>query len=292
MKHQLQTSALVNKNKTFVLTVIVIAMVTVALLPVKTTDSVSAQINQSISAEQLDNLERKVFQRTYENDPISKRLQRLELLAFGATQYGSNFERWQRIQKNLRNKNDGLKNNRLSQVAPKHNDTSASLNELEKYVFKKTSSGQSASARLDKLETKLFGKTSNAMPTDQRIARLERTLGIASTPQQMAEASGMPPSSRSFNMPYFHHGQPGMPNTFGFGFNRDDMNDPDLSQFESQMSQMFDAMERQMQEQMRQQGKTTPNPRQMPYYNAPQIIPQPKVSPDGKVPAYSDPNFI
>ena len=259
-----------------------------------------------ITDEQLAATEHKLLQRTYEHDPLSKRLQRLELFIFGATQYGSNEQRWHNI-------NHYLSNNNTSK-----NNISSSLNELEKYVFKKTTPAESTSKRLAKLETKLFGQPSPAMPTANRIARLQRTLGLAATP---GDTANVPPSMRGMPdmmMPGFGFG-----NNFGFGDNG--MGD---------MSQLFREME-QMQEQMQQMqphgfdqqspgfeehhfymystpdggfkigpepdpnfnpkhqkpngGKgVKPNPPALP---APQLIPQPN-SPEERVPSYADPNFI
>ncbi len=246
-----------------------------------------ARPNQGISDNELTATELKLLSKTYANDPLSKRLQRLELLTFGSTQYGSADERWHNIQSFLKNKNGSPKHN-----SGGSNGVSTSLNELEKYVFKKTNPSLSTVNRLDKLETKLFGQASASLAIERRIARLQRTLGLPDASGQMADLPNQtfPPGIREFNSsPYFKHTQPGMPNSYGFsfGFNGDDMNDPDLSQFETQMNRMMREMERQMQEQM--QPSQPPNPKRSPEFNAPRMAPQPERE---KIPPYNDPNFI
>ena len=159
---------------------------------------------------------------------------------------------------------------------------------------KKTNPSLSTANRLDKLETKLFGKSSTSLTVENRIARLQRTLGLPSSSGEMADLPDqtLPPGMRGFNnSPYFKHMRPGMPNTFGFGFDSDDMNDPNLSQLETQMNRAFRDMERQMQEQMQQAPGEYHNqvPRRLPNFGAPQLIPQPQRE---KIPSYNDPNFI
>jgi hypothetical protein len=273
-----------------------------------------------ITEEHLAATEQKLLQKTYTNDPLPKRLQRLELSLFGATQYGSDEQRWRNIK------------HALNAATPKSN-ISSSLNELEKYVFNKTApagkttSQATALQRLNRLETKLFGKPSPSMPTAYRVERLKRTLGLAATPDGMAQ---LPPSIR---------GMPGMemaPGTpmFGFGnnfgFDGNGTGDPDFNQFESQMSQLFREME-QMQQMQPYGSDQTPgneehrfymystpdggfkfgtdpgnnlNPKNtkpnggknkklkpIPSLPAPQLTPQPNV-PEDHIPSYADPNFI
>lgn len=252
------------------------------------------------------------------DDPLPKRLQRLELLTFGATQYGSNLERWRNIKHYISqagtNKNNG---NGQPQSSSAPANISTSLNALEKYVFKKTFSGEPTARRLDKLEAKLFGQPSTSMPAAERIARLQRTLGVNASPHEMAELpnGGLPPMFRDFS---------------------GDMLDPEWGGMNSQMAQMLQEMQRQMQGQgidqlpgngqyefryhiygspdggfrigpdsdpnitpnpgfkgqkRSPQRKQAPPPERMPDFNAPQMIPQPG-PPAESIPSYNDPNFI
>ncbi len=248
--------------------------------------------NQNVYENELAATELKLLGKTYTNDPLSKRLQRLELLTFGSTQYGSPEERWHNIESFLQNKNSPSRHN-----SAHSNNISNSLNELEKYVFKKTNPALSTAKRLDKLETKLFGQPNVSLPTERRIARLERTLGLPDSSGEMAELPNqtLSPRIRGFNnSPYFKRIQPGMPNSFGFSFglNGDDMDDPDLSQFEAQMNRMFNEMQRQMQDPMQEAPTYPMQPpiqKRSPGFNGPRWSPQPE---GAKIPAYNDPNFI
>ena len=200
----------------------------------------------------------------------------------------------------------------------------------KKYVFKKTMPQENSSVRLNKLEVKLFGKSSPGMPIAYRVDRLKRTLGLEATPGGgMAQLpNSLPPSFR---------GMPGMEMTPGtpmfgnnFGFNGNDMNDPDLNQFDSQMSQLFRQMEQMQQMQPHdfdqspgdgnhsyhywmystpegglkfgQEGDPNPSPNQRKpggknvkptprSVPAPQLMPQPNI-PEQRIPSYADPNFI
>jgi hypothetical protein len=259
-----------------------------SILPVRAANSNNYINNQGINEAELSAAELKYLAKTYQNDPLSKRLQRLELLAFGSTQYGYPDDRWHNIQSALRNKSTSPNKKTIGV-----NGVASSLNELEKYVFKTTTPSLSISKRLDKLEAKLFGKTSSGLATENRIARLQKTLGLPTNSGEIAQQpyGNLPPGMESSNgLPSFtfKHIQPDMPNTFGF--NGDDLNDPDLSQFETQMNRMFREMERQMQGQM--QGiPIYPNqiPRRSPENNSPRIMPSPQRE---KIPPYNDPHFI
>jgi hypothetical protein len=250
---------------------------------------------QGIPENDLAATESNTLGRTYPNNPLSKRLQRLELLVFGTTQPGENNQRWQKLRDFLQNRNTANSGTRSLNSA-RH--TATSLNELEKYLFKKHNPSIATAARLDKLETKLFGKASPNLGTERRIARLQRTLGFADTSGQMAELPnrGFRPG-RGFEDYYFGQspgmprGQtPGMPRTFSFDFDSNDLADPELKQFESQMNQMMKNMQKQMQDQMRGYSLPPPgyNPKDMPEFSQPLIIPKQQE----KLPSYNDPNFI
>jgi len=231
--------------------VLILAAGMLLIMPLSVNAVPSAPPSTGISDEQLSATEQKLLQKTYNNDPLAKRLQRLELTLFGATQSGSDEQRWQHIKHCLNNTGKTNKN------------ISSSLNELEKYIFKgkptpqagkttsqagKTTSQATALQRLNRLETKVFGKPTPSMPTAYRIERLQRTLGITGTSGGIAELPGTLPAPMR-GMPPGMEMPPGMPmfgfgNNFGFGDNG--MGDPDFS---SQMSQLF----REMQEMQRMQ---------------------------------------
>lgn len=128
---------------------------------------------------QLEAVERKLLQRAYAHDPTDKRLQRLELLVFGATQFGSESERWSQLQKTLAERSKEEKGSRHGQTESKSsNNASRDLNLLEQEVLKKTFANESANQRLNRLEAKLFGQPSAGMTVERRIERLKRTTGL------------------------------------------------------------------------------------------------------------------
>lgn len=242
----------------------------------------------AVSQNEIAAVEQKLLHRVYAGDPMSKRLQRLELLTFGETQYGSLLSRWQNIEKYMQSKNK-------SGGSISGKSTASSIAELEKYLFKRSNPTLSTSQRLNKLETKLFGQPSTGMSTNDRIARLQKTLGIPNSSGEVAHLPNQmfPPGMGNFgNSPYFMHIEPGF-QSFGFGFNSDEMDndpDPDLSQFESQVNRMFRDMERQMMQPQAPVPHHYQSPKQEPEFSAPHIIlPKPHAAP---VPPYNDPNFI
>lgn len=89
------------------------------------------QLATDISEEQLAAMEQKLLQKTYSNDPLPKRLQRLELSLWGATQYGNDEQRWHNIKQYLSSAKTP------NRAGKSQSNISASLNELEKYIFKR-----------------------------------------------------------------------------------------------------------------------------------------------------------
>jgi len=179
--------------------------------------------SSSVPNKQLEAFEQKLLQHTFPQDPIDKRLQRLELLVFGATQYGSDFQRWQELQKAA---------NAESANKPKRADEANVVSTIEKQILKKTNTGMPIETRLSQLETKLFGSASPAMPTRQRIERLAKTIGMeepfesnetAIRPRSFSGTS--PDGSFSFHV----YGDPGQ-----------------LKQMNPQISEMMEQMDRQM----------------------------------------------
>lgn len=138
-------------------------------------------------AREVSLLEHRFFFKQYAHDPLEKRLERLELLVYGATQAGSNEARAERLRKTVADKD-------RQASAPAHQGADGSagaptkkplgssqypiLNTFEWRVFKKTYPGETLDQRLERLETKLFGQPSQAMAYADRVERLKRTLGI------------------------------------------------------------------------------------------------------------------
>lgn len=194
-------------------------------------------------------LENRFFFHTYEQDPMEKRLQRLELLVFGQTKGGGDQERLQHLNTTVaeRDRESALKMQRQHQAtapASPENSTSASppskgapgakypaVTALEWRVLKKSYPNESLDDRLGRLETKLFGQPSTTMSYADRVDRLNRTLGIgavASAPTGRMHG----PTSRT---------RPGE-QEFYFGFS-----DPN----QKQITELFRQMNQQMEEMMR-----------------------------------------
>lgn len=162
--------------------------------------------------DQLNLLENRFFFRLYLRDPIEKRLERLELLVFGATQGGDNAERIDRLKKTVSDRDskssdwskaqgsaDGENGHGGGKVDSGGSERGRSagagssssqypiLNTLEWRALKKTYPGGSLDQRLERLETKLFGQPSPAMAYADRVDRLKRTLGVG-----IAQGEGPP----------------------------------------------------------------------------------------------------
>ncbi len=125
-------------------------------------------------------LENRFFFHRYNLDPIEKRLERLELLTLGQSQYGTNSLRLSRLQAAIRERD-----HEAAQVMAKNKasgGTSESnypvLSTLEWRVLKKTFSSETLDQRLDRLESQLFGVPAQAMSYVDRIERLKKTAGI------------------------------------------------------------------------------------------------------------------
>jgi hypothetical protein len=120
----------------------------------------------------LGALERRYFGRVYDKDSTDKRIQRIELLLFGATQDGGMVERLDRIQESAAEHAKAPKSN-LSQAA----DT-ASITALEHKILKKSFDAETPSQRLGRLESKVFGQPTPSMSVADRVFRLKKILNV------------------------------------------------------------------------------------------------------------------
>ena len=208
-------------------------------------------------------LEHRFFSRQYANDPMEKRLERLELLVFGSTQDGSLEERFGRLKKTIGDRADAAAKAANSGAAPKagattkKNETSAQypvLNTLEWRALKKTYASETLDQRLGRLETKLFGQESPGMAYADRVDRLQKTLAVGISPEKPTTALGPAPKahSRSTLQDFYNFG--GGPPTIGDGFSGPNFgmgNDGDLLEgmgLPSTFTQMFKQMNQQMAE--------------------------------------------
>ncbi len=117
-------------------------------------------------------LEKRYFGRVYDKDSTDKRIQRIELLLFGATQDGGMVERLDRIQQSAAEHAKAPKSN-LSQAA----DT-ASISALERKILKKSFEAETPSQRLGRLESKVFGQPTPSMSIGDRVFRLKKILNV------------------------------------------------------------------------------------------------------------------
>jgi hypothetical protein len=241
-----------------------------------------APSSSSVPDKQLEAFEQKLLQHTFPHDPIDKRLQRLELLVFGATQYGSDLQRWQELQKAANS--DGAN-------APKKADEASVVSSIERQVLKKTNATMPIGTRLSQLETRLFGQASPAMATRQRIERLAKTIGMAETFQ--SNETALRPrigTSPDGNFSFHVYGDPGQ-----------------LKQMNPQMSDMMQEMDRQMRQFERfgnhmfdERDFNMPNGgynfqydyQTPPSGKAPKKLPGLKTAPRDYIPPYGDPNSI
>jgi hypothetical protein len=120
----------------------------------------------------IGTLERRYFGHAYDKDTTDKRIQRLELLLFGATQDGGMVERLDRLQESAANHAKAPKTG-ASQAA----DT-ASITALERKILKKSFAAETPAQRLGRLESKVFGQPSPAMSIADRVFRLKKILNI------------------------------------------------------------------------------------------------------------------
>lgn len=205
-----------------------------------------AENRSAVSDTQLQAVEQRLLQKAFTHDPIDKRLQRLELLVFGATQYGTDAERWAHLQQSLPKK-EGMRI-ASKQMIPSAGSDRLAISALEEQILKRTFVSENAAKRLDRLETKVFGQASPNMASQTRIERLKRTAGLAGPPETTVQPfgsetgapSGLPFSERFNSLPFSHI--------------------PGMSRADSQVAEMFRQMENQMRQFNRFGGRGLENP--------------------------------
>jgi hypothetical protein len=242
------------------------------------TGSAAAAAAAPFSDKELLLLEDRFFSRQYANDPIEKRLERIELLVFASTQDGTNEERLARLKKTLADrvaakppaqtqpasptKSEDAKGKDSTAAAPttaKKPESSSQypvLNTLEWRALKKTFPAESLDLRLQRLETKLFGQDSPAMAYVDRIDRLKRTLGIGVTavepttigprgPMPKARPRGDSSDTFGWSTPNFPSQRELMPRFGDSPMNTPNFMNKDMMQT---FNQLFQQMNKQLQE--------------------------------------------
>jgi hypothetical protein len=266
--------------------------------------AVSAFANQPINQipEQVASLESRFFYHMYAQDPVEKRLERLELLVFGATQAGTNEERLARLKKVIasRDSEAGKTLKKESAASPevhaappgKENKVGTSsqypvLNTLEWRVLKKTYPADTLDQRLERMETKVFGQSSPAMAYYDRIDRLKKTVGVGSGMPEVTQRPNLGPMPKA--RPRIGEDEEGLDGTFPM---MPEMMPPGAV-MPGNMNQLFQQMDRQMQQMMQMQRQFINPPGGMPMPNIEPGVPGRQISPDSpKPPRYDDPNAI
>lgn len=194
---------------------------TTATASSSTTDKAGALSEQALEKEILV-LENRFFFHHYGHDPIEKRLERLELLTLGASQYGSNGERLSHLKSAIVQRDKqaaqimadhkaeqariAAKGDGGAKTGAKAETNYPVLSTLEWRILKKTYSGETIDQRLDRLESQLFGMPAQAMSYVDRIERLKKTAGVGS---ESFSASRFGPGAG------FNSGAPVSPGTAG-----------------------------------------------------------------------------
>lgn len=239
----------------------------------------TAVLAQDAITKSVADLETRFFSRQYVNDPLEKRLERLELMVFGATQGGENGERYARLKKAVA---DRAKEQQSAPTGAKSPSPTAAagagagsqypaVKALEMRAFKKSYVGEPLDQRLSRLEKKVFGAPSPAMAYADRVDRLKKIMaagdassggaggavrsplalqprvpGIPLGPMPKARGRGQGGGAEdlwSFNAPgddFFNDGMGGG-NGFSFGFGGSSV--PGLP---STINKMLKEMDRQM----------------------------------------------
>lgn len=255
--------------------------------------------------EQLSNFEKKFFFQTYQHDPIEKRLQRLELLFFGATQAGTNLDRWARVKEAIAERGKSEKQQEagaatgMAPVAKEPLSAQAKypvVTTLENKICKQSYPNEPIGERLSRLETKVFGQSAPGIPLADRVERLKKMIGageaeMTSQPFQLNRRYGLGPLPKAQpRMPGSIPDEPYMPPPFGmspfgspFGGNSPFVSpfgmmppfgDDDLSEMNKKMNDMFSQLNRQL----RDLKKLPPGQQMDPY--------SPYLSPDGSLPGF------
>ena len=220
---------------------------------------------------ELEKLETKMFSRLYPNDPVEKRLERLELLVFGATQAGVLDERWSRISKAVKER----QNPEATVVQPKNSSTPSAVSgssaplkgnypavdSLEWRVLKKTYKSEPISERLSRLETKLLGQANPGMALFDRVERLKKIgASVAAGSHPASPGTAVVPPGMLGPMPKayprggnpFSFADPSEPYSSGpfsmqpFSMQPFSGGSEDFSSINRMMSEMFSQMNRQM----------------------------------------------
>ncbi|MBK8223920.1 MAG: hypothetical protein IPK73_23175 [Candidatus Obscuribacter sp.] len=311
-------------------------------------ESGSVALSQAACDKELSVLENRFFFHQYGHDPLEKRLERLELLILGESRAGGESQRLAALKKAVQERDSQaakvMKERAASPEVKAGGESYPVVTGLEWKVLQKTYPKESLDQRLNRLEEHLFGVPSQAMSYVDRIERLRKTtgFGVSVAPSDGGINPGRQTVPRNFkfgplpkspgNNEAFPEGDdsaPGEPPQFrtfqdkfgngGFYFsNKRTLPMPSLTPGGQPrpLAEMFDEMNRQMMDMMRNfngveempfpispdgtvipfgtlkkpggAAPSAPLPVPIPGGRSPLRVP----APEEKLPPYSDPNSI
>ncbi len=253
-----------------------------AMLPMTAQATLAAKIDSaqpmaSADAKALTVLENEFLHRTFEDDPLEKRMKRLELFVDGVGHFGPIAQRIKELKAAIASKNAGQK----GVLPPTKRNTGQSITTLENFILKHNYPKMEFGERLNNLERKVFGTTFATIPVEQRVARLQKTLGVGGEDVAELPGSRMAPPGMMFSAPFMSP----------FATPNDLTTDPDINRH---MSQMFDHLNRQLQQLHRMPNDIRSFPESIYGDGLPSMPPTNQGEPQSKpsLPPYMDPNSI
>jgi len=186
-------------------------------------------------------MEQNAFGHPFSEDPIDKRLGRLELFTVRERLTGTVAERLANLKTAIAKKH-GTQNKNVASanknVGPAQ--MNAKLSRLEQNIMKKSYPGLDENARLSQLEKKVFGSQFPKLAAGERIDRLQKTLGIGDGDVAMS------PSQPGFSQSYSFSGSiNGVPFSMNQGGNNKFSSNPAIDR---QLNEVFNQLHRQMQD--------------------------------------------
>lgn len=143
----------------------------------------------------VDEMEKKVLNRTFTKDNIYRRLTRLETVVFSRSVDAPLSDRVERLKLSIYGnvKTSNNSNNNLSDEPPQLSDESVNLllNKMENDVFSMTYPNEPVEPRLSRLETKLFNSASPEDPVNDRIERLSAVISAIPTNELYKDMSSV-----------------------------------------------------------------------------------------------------
>jgi hypothetical protein len=189
----------------------------------------------------VETMEQSAFGHLFPDDPIDKRLGRLELFTVRERLTGTVAERIAMLETAVAQKH-GTQNKGAASASKGASPAQigAKLSRLEQNIMKKSYPQLGESARLSQLEKKVFGSEFPKLAAGERIERLQKTLGIGDG--NVAMSQSQPGFSQSYN---FSGSINGVPFSMHSGGNNTFSSNPAINR---QLNEAFNQLHRQMQD--------------------------------------------